>query len=300
MLQPIDCRLYCYRMHWLVAHAYVVVIGVAAFMIITASAVINRDVATPAQSTGWGRVGGFSLTNTGAQTNIGYTQPRQVVAVENLEATEYSVLPIRSALDTTIDSALPEEWESLLSQLIAPEKAPEKSEGEATDAYSFIPRGLISITEPVEQKTALQQELFDYGNRVGALVRAFDEAHLNMISQLKDAYADRGNGAKRETAEKIGTDYQALGKELESLADVPLAVKSMHLSIARAYQDAGTKMVTKLRAHSDDEFLVAMHAYNASALQFTNSFVALATYLSASGVKFSTSDAGSVFTFTSF
>lgn len=300
MLQPIDCRLYCYRMNWLVAHAYVVFLGVAAFMIVTASAVINRDVATPAQNAGWGRVGGFSLTNTNSQTNVGYTQPQQVVTAENLEATEYSVLPIRSALDTTIDSALPEEWESLLSQLVAPEKTPERGEEETTGAYSFIPRGLISITEPVEQKTALQQELFDYGNRVGALIRAFDEAHVNMISQLKDAYADRGNTMKRETAERIGTDYETLGKEIESLADVPTAVKSMHLSIARAYQDAGKKMVTKLRAQSDEEFLAAMHAYNASALQFTNSFVALATYLSASGVKFSTSDAGSIFTFTSF
>ncbi len=286
-------------MNWLFAHAYVVLLGVAAFIIIATGATISKDTSTPTNSSGWGRVGGVTLRDL-SRANVDPVQTPTVVAATGLEATEYSVLPIRSALDTTLDSALPDEWESLLLQLVAPEKAPAKSEGGASDAYSFIPRGLISVVDPVEQKTALQQELFDYGNRVGASIRAFDEAHVNMISQLKDAYADRGNAAKRETAERIGTDYEALGKEFESLADVPAAVKSMHLSIARAYQDAGKKMVTKLRAQSDEEFLAAMHTYNASALQFTNSFVALATYLSATGVKFSTSDAGSVFTFTSF
>lgn len=287
-------------MNWLIAHAYVTFLGVAVFILIATGVTIGRDTSTPAHSTGWGRVGGFSLTNTATRSNIGITQKPEIATAQKLEATEYSVIPIRSAFETMLDPALPEEWESLLKHIVEPEEELPHNADESTGAYSFIPRGFISITESVEQKTALQQELFDYGNRVGALVRAFDESHMNMISQLKDAYADRGNAAKRETAERIGEDYQALGKELESLADVPPAIKSMHLSVARAYQDAGKKMVTKLRAQSDEEFLAAMHTYNASALQFTNSFVALATYLSASGVKFSTSDAGSVFTFTSF
>ncbi len=286
-------------MNWLVAHAYVVLLGLAVFIVLATSATIGRDVDTSTNNSGWGRVGGFSLTRSVSPTNTGTQQVSNVVA-QKLEATEYSVLPIRSALDTTLDATLPDEWESLLQQLVQPEKTSGTSAVETTDAYSFIPRGLISVTDSVEQKTALQQELFDYGNRVGALIRAFDEAHVNMIPQLKDAYADRGNAAKRETAERIGTEYEALGKELESLADVPASIRSMHVSIARTYQDAGKKMVTKLRTTNDEEFLSAMHTYNASVLQFTNSFVALATYLSASGVKFSTSDAGSVFTFTAF
>ncbi len=286
-------------MNWIFAHAYVVILGLTAFIIIATGATIGRDVGTSTTG-GWGRVGGFSLTNTFSPTNIKSSQTPAVVPADNLGATEYSVLPIRSALDTTLNATLPEDWESLLGQLLEPEAGTASNVEGTTDAYSFIPRGMISTTDSVEQKTAEQQELFDYGNRVGALIRAFEEAHVNMIPQLKDAYADRGNAAKRETAEKIGEDYQVLGKELEALADVPASVRNMHLSIARAYQDAGKKMITKLRTTSDEEFLAEMKTYNASVLQFTNSFVALATYLSASGVKFSHSDAGSVFTFTSF
>lgn len=284
-------------MNWLFAHAYVVLLGIAVCILIATGVSLNQSAEAPASGTGWGRTGGFSLTNTTA-TNIDTSNNPALATPQDVQPQEYSVLPIRSALDSTLTSALPDEWQSLLQQLVAPEQAPKTSGESTTDAYSFIPSGLISAPEPVDQKTALQQELFDYGNRVGYLIRAFDEAHMNMIPQLKDAYADRGNTAKRETAERIGTDYEALGKELESLPDVPPAITSMHLSIARAYQDAGKKMVTKLRARDDEEFLAAMNTYNASAIQFTNSFVALATYLSAAGVRFSTTDAGSVFTFT--
>jgi hypothetical protein len=57
-------------------------------------------------------------------------------------------------------------------------------------------------------------------------------------------------------------------------------------------------MIVKLRTTNDNEFLAAMHAYNATALEFTKNFVALATYFSAAGVRFGTEDPGSVFTFT--
>lgn len=284
-------------MNWMFAHAYVVFLGIALLIVVTAGAVIQDAPPEKTSRTGWGRVGGFSLNK--APQHVPQREEAVLPSATGPEAESYSPISIRSTFEEPSEALL-DEWQSLLTNLVEPTTQEAEQDTESSgSAYSFIPRGLISAPEPGEHKTREQLELFDYGNRVGGYIRDFETFHTNMITILKDAYGDRKNITKRAAAEKIGEDYKRLGKDLEAMKGIPAAVEKMHLSIARAYQSAGEKMIVKLRAGSDDEFLAAVNDYNASALEFTNSFVAIATYLSAAGVKFSTGDAGSVFTFTS-
>lgn len=282
-------------MNWLLAHAYVAFLSVALLIAVTTGIALHDSSQSETTRAGWGRVGGFSLSNQPTNTvNKNAMEPQTFITEPSPEA--YAVIPIRSTLEQTSEALL-DEWQSLLTQLTEPD-VPAAPSQPSTDAYSFIPKGLVSTVAPVEQKTPLQQELYDYGNRVGGYIRDFDNNHTNMIPILKDAYAARGNPDKHAAAEKIGDDYRKLGADLEAIGEIPPAIAKMHVAIALSYKTAGERMITKLRAESDEDFLAAMHAYNASVLEFTNNFVALATYLSAAGVKFGTTDAGSVFTFT--
>lgn len=289
-------------MNWVFAHAYIVFLGVALFIIVATGAVIRDSDSTPVRTTnaGWGRAGGFSVEKpTNPNTNLRATTP---LTSTDPVGDNYTPITIRTLFEEPSEKLLGE-WQSLLNNLTAPsDTLPGAHEDPqaSTDSYDFIPRGLISTPEPSEQKTQQQQELHTYGNRVGGFIRDFENFNGSMITTLKNAYEDRDNDEKRAAAERIGENYIRLGKDLEALRGIPSAVEKMHLAIARAYQAAGAQMIVKLRATSDEEFVTAMHAYNASALEFTNSFVALATYLSAAGVRFNTSEAGSVFTFTSF
>lgn len=271
------------------------------FALIATGVVINEQDSRP-QTTSvshWGRAGGFAFLGTPSQENS-YNRSAEEQFNTQQVAPAYTVIPIsNSSLESGSQTGtLPKEWQSLLQQLVQP-STPSQTEKEpsGTDAYSFIPQGMMSVSDPVDQKTPFQTELFEYGNSVGSLIQTFDDGHRDMLPTLKDAYADRTNQSKRIAAERIGEDYIALGKEIEAISTVPSAVSSMHIALAKAYQDAGQKMIIKLRASSDKEFLAAIHSYNESVLTFTNMFVALATYFSAAGVKFSSIDPGSVFTF---
>lgn len=285
-------------MHWMVAHVYVVLLGIVALAVIAGGLTITEPTRNTNSVSTWRREGGFTLVSQKPAAEDAQT-PNPAIPQASGIAGDYSAIEIRRTVDTT-SSTLPNEWESLLKQLVGPNDTTRASEAIQTDAYSFIPQGLISVTETATTRTAEQEDLYAYGNQVGVLISTFEDSHANMISILKDAYTDRNNAAKRSAAERIGTDYETLGKELAALSDIPKSVQPMHIAIAQSYQDAGKKMVAKLRTQTDDEFLIAMNAYNESALQFTRNFVTLATYLSAQGVRFSESDPGKVFTFTSY
>jgi len=277
---------------------YVVILGIIAIVVIAGNFTLPESPRTTQPVSTWSRAGGFVL-QAQEPTAITRETPNLTIPKASGISGDYSVIEVTHPIDGTV-STLPDEWKSLLTQLVDRTENTKTTEATETSAYSFIPQGLISVTETTSNRTAEQEDLYDYGNRVGLLIGTFETSHTNMISVLKDAYADRKNEGKRAAAERIGTDYEALGKEIATLPDVPTSVQSMHAAIAHSYQDAGKKLVAKLRTQTDEEFLIAMNVYNESVLQFTKNFVALATYFSAQGVRFSESDPGKIFTFTSY
>lgn len=163
--------------------------------------------------------------------------------------------------------------------------------------YTFIPRGLIAVETP-PARTALQQELYAYGNRFGSEVRGFEDSHMDGIQILKDQAEDRGNSEKASAAIRYAEDLARLGKDLEELASVPTLAKSFHAKLAASYVETGTKLALIPKTKTDAEFLAAIETYNRSMDVFTNNYVALVQFFIAHGVSFSPSDPGSIFSFT--
>lgn len=285
-------------MHWLYAHIYVTGLVIAGLLLLIGTIVVNgRAPLSATDSTGtWGGAGISLFQNiTGGGTPA---QPR--VRTEDLlrgQAQEqpYVVLPGTSQEQA---SNVDFNWEALMAQLVQPKdnSTPEMQSG-ISGLYSFIPSGLISVSEVTQEMDERQEALFEYGNTVGSMILGFDDGHANMLQILQDAYQDRGNEQKITAAAQIGKEYIQLGTDLESLDNVPVEAAGMHKALANAYKVAGQKLIDKLQVTSDPEFIAAVNTYNASVDQFQKSFIALVTLFGVAEVQFSQYDPGSVFMF---
>ena len=166
------------------------------------------------------------------------------------------------------------------------------------DPYSFIPSGMISTSTPEKERTPVQEDIYNYGNLAGSEIESFESSHPNMSQTLKDQFEDPRDAGKAAAVENLGDALADLGRALEAIDNVPVAVRSANASVAKSYKEMGVLLAQVPKAQTDDERIGAMLAYNAAVETYTKNYVALATLFSAYGVTFSSNESGSVFTFT--
>jgi hypothetical protein len=277
--------------------------ALAGFVILVSAFVVQENTMRPESTSAitWSGSGGFAfLGGEGSGTETSERIRTEEFLNKHGSVADYLILPVLKSDIVGEPSTSDVSLEALLAQLSPEPGSPVVQDvaKEALDVYSFIPQGLISTANAAVNQTPQQQALYEYGNRAGAYIRAFDESHQDMIQVLKDAYADRSNQQKKAAAIRIGEDYEKLGQDLEAMTEVPASVGNMHLALAKTYQEAGKKMVAKLNTKTDEEFLASMNSYNTTVLEFTRRYVLLVSYFSAAGVQFSKTDPGSVFMFT--
>ena len=165
------------------------------------------------------------------------------------------------------------------------------------DAYSFIPKGLISITSEQKTRTPVQQDLYEYGNQIGGTIRTFDGLHTNTPQILKDQAEDRTNPLKADALNRLGADMQDLGDQLKQMDPLPPGVATIHKAYAEAYISLGKNLILIASAKTDDDFVKAIGSFNDSSDAVTKQFLGLVTLFSANSVSFSGSDPGSIFMF---
>lgn len=288
------------HVHWLFAHVYISSLILAGLLLLGGVAIVtNRaPVAGSNTETTWGGAGGVAFLNAiGARAGSGNTRVQTQQLLEQ-QAQNHNPITITPIDPTAPIETVGIEWEALLAQLVRPPGASTTPEGSGeTGAYSFIPSGLISSIGQTKKRTAVQEALYQYGNTVGSYIQGFDALHANMLQVLKDAYEDRGNAEKVAFAIQIGADYVRLGKDIESIDDVPKTVQAAHMALAKAYQTSGDAMIAKLKTTNDDDFLTAVHTYNQSVEDFTKRYIALVTLFEVAEVQFGQDDPGKVFMF---
>lgn len=287
-------------LHWIRSHPYAAISAITGLLIVSGAALVaQRSPLSSATTNGtWGGAGSLGLFFNSSQES-GTNQDRTPGSIlEKLAPKETFWFPTGGGTDTTTEMTT---FESLLAQLIQPEKTNgiDSSSTPTLDIYSYIPRGLITINEPDKKRTPVQEALFEYGNTAGSYLRGFEDSHGNMLQILKDAREDRNNVEKAAAAAQIGTDYVRLGKDLEALELVPPSAKEIHLSFARAHIAVGEKLTAVAKTQSDESFLSAADEYNTTVEAYTGHYLALVTLFQTYDVQFSSSDPGSVFTFSS-
>jgi hypothetical protein len=284
-------------------HPYLFATGAVVAVAIVGALIVGRGASAPlvsGQPQAWGGAGALLNPSYQAQQTAAQQTAPQVQNQPPYTYTLPALPPSQSqAIDQT-DTSGSFDFTAFISTLTegsAKQSASTPSGSRVSDAYSFIPQGLVSTQAP-QKRTKLQQSLYDYGNDAGALISAFEQGHPNSTQVLTDQAQDRGSAEKAAAVEALGADLSALGDQLLALENVPSTVSDANASLAASYHDIGKKLALIPQAQSDADFLAAVNAYNDAVGTFVQRYVALAQLFVSYSVTFSSDDSGSVFTFT--
>jgi len=292
-------------MAWLRLHPYLFAIGVAgALVVIGALVVVNRSPETLSPSTlTWQGGVPLSVYQSGTSTQSSLT-PEQI-AEEVIEGQSGSfalpsLSPATSSPDTSNSGSI--NYVTLLAQLSASSSAKTSSGTSSSSsilsqAYQFIPQGLIATSLQPKKMTASQQELYLYGNVVGGEIQSFETLHTNQAQILKDQAEDRTNPVKAAALVNLGQDLASIGVFMQGMQDVPTSVGALHSALVQSYEDIGAKLQLIAKTQTDATFVQAVENYDTSVNTFIHNYATLAEYFSAQGVVFSSQDPGNVFTF---
>jgi hypothetical protein len=175
---------------------------------------------------------------------------------------------------------------------------PSGSDGSLSDAYSFLPQGLVSTAAPEENRSDLQQKLYDYGNETGSYVQSFEDLHFGMAQTLKNQAEDRSDPQKAAAVVSLAKALKNVGQNLMDMDTIPDQALEPHLALAKSYIQIGKNLELIPAATSDEDFLARIQTYDNSVDEFGKNYVALASFFEAYAVKFNQTDPGSVFAFT--
>ena len=288
-------------MDWLREHPYASVTTMVAIVLLVGAYIVKERTTVSPDSTStvaWGGGGGFLQPTAGIQNRDVSEPPDLYQRVQSSAPFWYPAPPTNTSgeggdvdtfdLDAFID-------------LISPKKTgvgTDTGGSLLSDAYSFIPRGLIATSTPTTERTPTQEALHAYGNEAGTYVQVFEERNRDMTRVLKDQFEDRQDAPKKAALLGLADSLAGVGVALLAIENVPELAKSTHANLAESYKAMGVKLARVPDAQTDTENIEAMLAYNASVEEFIKSYVALATLFSLSEVTFRGDEPGSVFMFT--
>lgn len=164
------------------------------------------------------------------------------------------------------------------------------------DAFSIGP-SVTAVAETIKPRTAKEEAVFEYGNRIGRYVQGFAAVNPNMGQTLTDQINHRNNKTYGDPVRDLGDRYKALGESILAMHDIPPDVEQAHKKLGQSYVDLGVALRAVPDSVGDQELLAAITAYNNKADAYTRSFVAMVALFSALNVSFEQSDPGSAFTF---
>lgn len=170
------------------------------------------------------------------------------------------------------------------------------------DAYSLLPRGLISTAIPKQKvRTSEEQTLYDYGNAVGAHIKSFESSHKDSTA-LKNFFPEKGGFSSGDATAvgavlALGNDYSQLGATIANMSSVPPEALTLHAALAKSYGEVGSGLALLAKTPVGGDITKEILAYDSIADAFIKNFVALAEFFSVRGIKFSASDPGNVFSF---
>lgn len=286
-------------------HPYIFLLATIAMLTILGALVFSQqEITSPnASSTiAWGGFGGgFSYPVSGIRNPAENTQEE----TPNLYQRVQDSLPFSYQSDTSTtgdkDTQSNFDLDAFLSELAGKkesmETGAETSNSLLLNPYAFIPSGFTLPKNPVQERTAIQQALYEYGNEAGTYVQSFENANKNMVDVVQGQIDSPQDPLKAAALVRLAKNLTEVGLSLENMADVPAQAISINNQLAKSYKDMGAKLALVPDAHTDEERIAAMLTYNVSAEEFVRKYVALVKLFSVSEVTFALGEPGSVFTF---
>lgn len=290
-------------MEWLRMHAYLGALGVAAVLVVAGGFVVaehSPSSGSPSTVT-WGGGSPVAQYQTSSQPS-----PQQIAqaVVQNQDPATLNLPPLAtstpaSAFEPTSGSF---DYLALLEQLsssVSPNAANVNVQTEtsaATSGYTLIPETLVA-TSASPAMTAQQEALYNYGNEIGGEIQSFEGMNSNQAQVLKDQIEDRTDPTKAAAVVSLGQGLASVGQFMNHIQDVPPSAAALNSALAQSYIDIGNKLQLVPKAQGDANVVQAIENYDTAADTFVKNYGAMAQLFSSQGVTFSSSDPGSVFSF---
>jgi hypothetical protein len=294
-------------MEWLRSHPYGAALAAAAVVVIIGAIIVERRSPAALSSSTLTWSGGAAITpyQNGSPSQQSLT-PEQI-AQEVIQGQAGQSAPLPTLAPATTSAVTPNsgsfDYVALLEQISASSSAKTTPTGGSSStsilsqAYQFIPQGLIATAPSQKSMAAEQQALYLYGNSVGGEIQSFETLHTNEAQVLKDQAEDRTDPIKADAVVSLGEGLASIGTYMQGMQDVPPSAAALHASLAQSYLDIGAKLQLVAKAQNDVDFVQAVENYDSAADTFVHNYAALAQFFSAQGVVFSAQDPGSVFSF---
>lgn len=285
------------------AHPYFTMVSVLTLLISLGLLVVvpRLGITSSSSRTTWTSAGSIFLSGKGSAPPANGLNPLDIIRGHSLDTNLPTIpLPQTPGVQESND-AYTGSLDELLA-LLSATTSTKTAQGAETTAlnggFSFIPQGLLSVDSNLQERTPLQSELYSYGNDIGTFIQAFESLHTNIAQIQKDHMEDRTNSQKIGGLRRLGEDYAQLGSELAAIQSIPSSAQSAHTAYANSYIEVGANLEKIATTKSDEEFLKALEVYNASVESLSRRFFILTTVFSTNGVKFSSTEPGGVFMFT--
>ncbi|MEK7156722.1 MAG: hypothetical protein AAB790_02855 [Patescibacteria group bacterium] len=289
-------------MEWLRTHPYTSAIGAAVFLVLVGTYVVVSRASQPegTRPTSWGGEAVPFLDPTSYAPAAGSSREDGSIMqqVQNSPPYTYIAPNFVNTAPPDEDNSDSYDFDAFIAELTRQSSVKADTSGEGSQsAYTYIPRGLISTTTSRSTRSALQQELYDYGNDIGSTIESFEQQHSNTVQILKVQVEDRADPEKAAAVVKVGRDFEELGKLLLQMDPVPSTAATAHEALAQSYIGLGKKLALVPGAERDADYIKAIEAYNASADIFVQNYVRLVALFGVYSVTFTSVDGGKIFTF---
>ncbi len=291
-------------MEWVRTHPYTSAIGAAALLVVVGSYVVISRASQPVATgpTSWGGEA-VPLLNPTSYTPAATPAKRDgdiMRQVQDGPPYTYTAPNFTNTTPPSGENPDSYDFDAFIAELTRQStlKTPATAGDTGTiNAYAYVPRGLIATTTPPSTRSAIQIELYDYGNDIGSTIESFEQQHSNAVQILKVQVEDRADADKAAAVVRVGHDFEELGKQLLKMEPVPSVAATAHEALAQSYIGLGKKLALVPDAERDADYIKAIEAYNASADVFVQNYVRLVSLFGAYNVTFTSVDGGKVFTF---
>lgn len=268
------------------------------FAIVQGRSPLPIDSSNTSYWQGSGGIVNVNLQPQGIETVSG-SIPDLYGTVQNLPPFLY--VPPQQTIDT-IEEKNEFDFEAFLAELSRPKAKPSTTSSPSIsipEEYSYVPQAIITTTEPEEGRSESQEALFKYGNEAGLIIQLFEDRNRSMARVLKDQFEDPTHPDKAAALVGLGNALVGVGESLQTLESVPDQARSANARLAESYKKTGEKLTLIPNAATDEEKIAAMLAYNAAAEEYVRNYISVVNLFSLARVRFSSSDPGSVFMFSS-
>lgn len=292
-------------MDWLRTRPYAAVAALAFVALVAGGLIVYRNTPVTSQPTAgtWSGKGLFFVP-TIASPSASEESERRTVMQQVLGGAPYTYIaptPENVPLASTKEPFDLNAFISLLSSnnaAPAPSPSTEKTDVDLADLFSLIPASITAAAQSETPRTPEEAALYAYGNEAGVVLQAYEEAHRSDAAAILQAQADdRTDPVKAAALRALGSDLSQIGYSLQTIENVPTQAKAVHDALAESYIEAGQKLAVIADATGDEEFVAAVLSYGDVVNTLVKKYVELVHLFGSWGVRFSSKDPGSVFTF---